>query len=89
METKRILGKIKKGFKPSGNKSNEYGKIYSTLIIYFYLKITIYLSIYLSRVQATDPDIGDDSVPQNITYFLDKTNPYAPHFRITNDGALR
>jgi len=53
------------------------------------LKENFVPSYPIFKVQATDPDIEDPSVPQNITYFLDETNQIAPHFRITNDGALR
>jgi len=42
------------------------------------------------NVIANDPDIRDRSAPQNITYFLDKTNEISSHFSIDKDtGALR
>ena len=40
------------------------------------------------QVTAVDPDV-DRNAPQNITYFLDKTNPVSSHFAINNQtGAL-
>ena len=41
------------------------------------------------RVSAIDPDIGDTSVAQNITYFLDQTNQIASFFQITPDGSIK
>ena len=42
------------------------------------------------QVSAFDPDIRDKQAPQNITYFLDKTNEISSHFAIDADsGALR
>ncbi len=42
------------------------------------------------QVSAFDPDIQDRQAPQNITYFLDKTNEISSHFAIDADtGALR
>ncbi len=41
------------------------------------------------RVSAVDPDIGDTTVPQNITYFLDQTNQIASFFQISSDGAIK
>jgi len=42
------------------------------------------------QVTAHDPDIPDPNKPQNITYFLDKTNDLSSHFSIDPDtGALR
>ena len=42
------------------------------------------------QVSAYDPDIGDRNAKQNITYFLDNTNPISSHFAIDADsGALR
>jgi len=42
------------------------------------------------QVSAYDPDIEDRNAPQNITYFLDKTNEISSHFAIDADkGALR
>ena len=38
---------------------------------------------------AWDPDIEDRTAPQNITYFLDKTNDFADHFSIDNQGYFR
>ena len=34
------------------------------------------------QVQAIDPDIGDTSVDQNITYYLDKSSEIANHFEV-------
>jgi len=42
------------------------------------------------QVTAIDPDVRDRNAPQNITYFLDKTNEISSHFAIDPDtGALR
>ena len=42
------------------------------------------------QVSAYDPDVKDRNAPQNITYFLDKTNEISSHFAIdSHTGALR
>ena len=45
--------------------------------------------MFAYRVVAWDPDIEDRTAPQNITYFLDKTNDFADHFSIDNQGYFR
>ncbi len=44
----------------------------------------------ISQVQAIDPDIGDPSVEQNITYYLDKRSQVAKHLDVdAQTGAVR
>ena len=41
------------------------------------------------QVEAVDPDIGDESVDQNMTYYLDANSDVAKHFRIdAKDGKI-
>ena len=68
--------------------SNIHVNIHTRSLTYMFSYYYFFKYTY-SRVQAEDPDIGDPSVPQNITYFLDQTAQIAPHFQISSDGALR
>jgi len=53
------------------------------------LKEEIVPTYVVFQVTATDPDIEDPNVDQNITYFLDHTNAISNHFKINKKtGAL-